>query len=273
MFNIKLIPLDEKLREHFTVTVPVTVINNQGVIQGVEGILFNTPYYIEEENTDNYFVTYYVKSGVNGTKEKKNYFEITDVNTAIELTVENEPRPVTTPFSFIKIKGGSQNEPLLQAGFMLYQCKEKHNHEDFVTDQIVADGHCWKPISDSLYISQEDGLIEFAALIDGQYILVERLTPDGYDKPIGQWKITVDSTELDDKIKIDYATGLPKPPAFKIDKVNNTYYLPNNKKVDLPTSGSGGIIPFIIFGIGTVIVSGLLLFDYKRKKKVQKPRY
>ncbi|MFV0392942.1 MAG: SpaA isopeptide-forming pilin-related protein [Coprobacillaceae bacterium] len=270
-FVIKLIPLTESLREGYTVTVPIEVNGTTATIEGIEGILFNTPYYIEEQNVDDYYVTYYVKMGATGTKNEDKYFEITDANTEVEITIENEKKPPTTPFNFIKIIAGTNNVPLSDAEFRLFKCTIVHEHEPSVNQPIVDARNCWVPMGEE-HISDGSGVVDFGTLLDGDYMLVETKAPIGYETPLGQWRLKIDSTQSEeDRIKITTANGLPKPPAFKRDNATGILYLPNNQKFDLPTSGSGGIYPYIIFGIATLVISGLLLFDYQRKKKIQKP--
>lgn len=85
------------------------------------------------------------------------------------------------------------------AKFKLYECKkaeEGHTHSEFAG----TEGSCWTAVKDAdgedkVYTSDENGLVDFGGLVDGEYRLEEIEAPAGYQPPPGQWKITIDSTK------------------------------------------------------------------------------
>lgn len=122
-------------------------------------------------------------------------------------------------------------------------------------------------------VSSSTGVVTLADLSAGCYRLVEYKTADGYKLPDGQWNIFVPDDGSDIVItavntKSD-GTTVDLPPAFKL--TDDTYYLPNYKPLDIPTSGGQGALMCLVIGM-IMIMGGALLFIISRKRNRIKNR-
>lgn len=193
-------------------------------------------------------------------------------NRRISYVVENTLNVAYVPFSFIKVDSASK-APLSGAEFKLYKltCTDSsHDHShDLVTDELIANG-CFTPIregeADKVFLSDENGKVDFGNLDNGIYVLVEVKSPEGYSLPMGAWKITVNMSG-ESPIVIT-ALGDNLPPAFYVNEEGD-YCLPNFAKITIPVSGGMGTILFTVGGV--VLIGGaillLILTGNKKKKK------
>ncbi len=90
------------------------------------------------------------------------------------------------------------------------------------------------PYDDMIFPIFTNGL-----LLDGDYMLVEVQAPTGYERPIGQWLITVDSTkagqgQLEIAAKVDATAVGDKLPLAFVRTEEDTFLLPNLKPFDMP---------------------------------------
>lgn len=174
---------------------------------------------------------------------------------------------LTVPFRFLKVDGDDHTKPLKDAKFTLYTCSKNHA-DDSQHDELVTNDpeNCWKEKETAA--SDQNGLVSFKDLPSGDYQLVEIQTNPDYALPLGQWRIHVDITNVQEPIQIK-AVGNPQPPAFiKKDAGNEvSYVLPNFKKTDLPLTGGIGTIIFTVTGI--ILIGGaiILFIIVKRKPK------
>lgn len=174
---------------------------------------------------------------------------------------------LTVPFRFHKVDGDDHTKPLKDVKFTLYTCSKNHadnsQHDELVTNDPE---NCWKEKETAA--SDQNGLVSFKDLPSGDYQLVEIQTNPDYALPLGQWRIHVDITNVQEPIQIK-AVGNPQPPAFiKKDAGNEvSYVLPNFKKTDLPLTGGIGTIIFTVTGI--ILIGGaiILFIIVKRKPK------
>lgn len=122
---------------------------------------------------------------------------------------------------------------------------------------------CWSLIS-TAKSKASTGQIKFLdeknenmVLKVGTYRLVELKAPDGYEKPIGQWNITI-LPGSDKNIEILGISGErgEKPPA--ISEAENRIFIFNYKPINPPITGGRGIDRFLILG-AAVTVGGLML--------------
>lgn len=174
---------------------------------------------------------------------------------------------LTVPFRFHKVDGDDHTKPLKDVKFTLYTCSKNHA-DDSQHDELVTNDpeNCWKEKETAA--SDQNGLVSFKDLPSGDYQLVEIQTNPDYALPLGQWRIHVDITNVQEPIQIK-AVGNPQPPAFiKKDAGNEvSYVLPNFKKTDLPLTGGIGTIIFTVTGI--ILIGGaiILFIIVKRKPK------
>lgn len=185
--------------------------------------------------------------------------------TVLVPTIYQEPKVYATPFAFKKIKAGTAKEALPGAKFMIYKCELNHAHYEVVTDEIVQDNSCWQPMLPAPVISDGNGKVDFGRLPDGQYRLVEVESPPGYEKPIGQWLVILNSKAPEGQKVTIVSVGNVAPPAFKVDPASGELYLTNMKEMELPKSGMGGIIPYMAGG-AVIMMLSVGLFVRNRKK-------
>ena len=194
-------------------------------------------------------------------------------------------------FRFQKVDAKDTNLGLASVKFRLYECRNTiagHVHNPTVKNEN-GDTNCWQPvqntkIGDDFFVSDPDGNVDLEGLASGDYMLVEAETLPGYHLPLGQWLIQIDATANDTtghsgdpKITIVAKTpnGSSQPPAFlietKVDEATGmqsyVYKLPNIKQTDLPFTGFGGILPFVIVGMLLMASTILLCFVMKQNKK------
>lgn len=193
---------------------------------------------------------------------------------------------VSAEVSFVKYDAEEKNKFLNGVEFKLYSCSNTqpgHEHEELASDKSEEMG-CWTPIQengqDKIYASAYssatgfDGLVDFGALQEGEYMLVETKTLAGYELPKGQWLLTVsrgsngygsysflvkgDETTPEFGWRTDVGTGII------------AMGLPNEKKATLPLPGAGGPGVTALYLTGFVLLAGTGgTFLYKRKKKAR----
>lgn len=174
---------------------------------------------------------------------------------------------LTVPFRFLKVDGEDHSKPLKEVKFTLYSCSKNHT-DDAQHDVLVTNDsdNCWR--ERETVTSDQNGLVSFKDLPSGDYQLVEIQTNPDYALPLGQWRIHVDITNVQEPIKI-IAVGDPQPPAFIKNEAGDevSYVLPNFKKTDLPLTGGTGTIIFTVTGI--ILIGGaiILFIIVKRKQK------
>ncbi|MDL2327570.1 hypothetical protein LJC64_02790 [Ruminococcaceae bacterium OttesenSCG-928-A11] len=163
-------------------------------------------------------------------------------------------------FKFRKVDAQDITKGVTGATFGLYQCSVTtpgHTHAPLVTDAVVGAGTCWQLVSGGEQNTAADGTVDFGALQNGVYMLVELVTPAGYQSPTGQWQLSVVNGLLTEII----AKGDMLPPAFGKDGDN--LILPNMKGFEMPAAGGFGTWPFILGG-SALIAAGLLVVLLKK---------
>jgi len=197
------------------------------------------------------------------------YINDTQFNVALTLWVDEG-----IDWSFIKTD--EKGNPLEGVQFQLYECMDSvdgvapsgHVHSLLATNDP---GCCWdvnNPIRTAA--SEADGTVLFSGLVTGQYMLAETSTVTGYQLPMGQWLLTVDSVVGTVDIE---GRGNPLPPAFKsvpgTDGLGNPITilkLPNYPKWTMPSAGGVGTILYTIGGIMLVGAAVILLIVFRKKK-------
>lgn len=173
-------------------------------------------------------------------------------------------------FTFTKIDGTDSSTPLQGAQFKLFKqvCKDPtHNHESkLIEEPFNPDSDCWKLVTDEdhpegVFTSDSEGKVSFEnLLVDGvNYRLIEVQAPDGFQRPLGQWKLVMEQKNEDGETRVSVTTkavgALNKQPAFWVDNMAD-YYLPNYRPIDPPITGGRGLTGFMLGG-GLLIAAGL----------------
>lgn len=232
-------------------------------------------------------------SGYTNIKKMESYFEHDQINineNAYAITFDKREGGTnlildaknTVGFKFTKVDAKNTNLPLEGAEFQLYICNNTtpgHVHAEVVTEEVVNSGECFVPltIEDSsaehtTVTSDKNGMVDFNTLEDGTYMLVETKAPKGYQIPVGQWLLNINSSKSDVKDRITItARGSEMPPAFISNIVSADvikYKLPNIKPFVLPLNGGKGIMKFMMAG-NTLMACALALYFLKKKKRNQ----
>ena len=140
------------------------------------------------------------------------------------------------------IKNDDQKQPLAGAGFVLKNADGKYYK--------VADGAVtWVDAEADAteYTSGADGKLdgEFTGLADGEYTLVEKTVPAGYNKALDQ-KITIVAKD------------------FTADNLQQEATVVNKAGSVLPTTGGIGTMIFYVIGAILVIGAGVVLVTRRR---------
>ena len=172
-------------------------------------------------------------------------------------------RPTGRDLTFIKVDENGDAFGAGEATFQLYSCGNTdpgHVHDELASADSQAAG-CWQVTGETVITAQTDadGRVTFPALPDGEYMLVETATKDGYQLPLGQWLITVDAVEGEISI-----TGKGEQPvAFKTETV---LMLPNYPVWEMPAAGGTGTLLFTIGGVVLVGAAAILLIVTRKGK-------
>ena len=105
------------------------------------------------------------------------------------------------------------------------------------------------------------------------YQLVETIPPQGYQMPMGQWRIRVNSanppTTLAANLTITLIGDVPMPGIFPHPTYRRTYLIYNWPNFDLPLTGGRGINIFVMTGFVMVFIaicSGAVVIVRRRRK-------
>lgn len=110
----------------------------------------------------------------------------------------------------------------------------------------------------------QNNTVEFKGLAAGTYVLKETSTPDGY-KTASPITITISAngdTKFDGTYSFENANASG-------DNTYGTATVVNVKGQTLPGTGGMGTIIFTVVGAGVVLVAGIMLIVYMKKRKIE----
>lgn len=172
-------------------------------------------------------------------------------------------------FTFTKIDGSNIDAPLSGAQFKLFEpvCQDPtHSHEEEpIADPFEPDPTCWQLVTDAehadgVFTSDQEGKISFNGLLKNgvTYRLIEVQAPEGFQRPQGQWNLTMEQQIVGGETRVHVSTkavgAMNSQPAFMVE--GGAYYLPNYRPVDPPITGGRGMTGFMLGG-GLLIALGL----------------
>gem|GEM_PF-986081 len=171
------------------------------------------------------------------------------------------PNEKNAEFTFTKVQEDGKTA-LRGAQFKLYSWEGTGEMPDIVEDSLILDGR-WKLVDTQA--SGDDGKVSFESLDKKDYQLVETKAPPGYSRPMGQWRLTADSSGNWTIL----GKGSVLPPAFA--EVSGKYILPNMKGKFFPLTGFGGILNYLIAGLGIMAaaVAGIVFLLFSQKRKIK----
>ena len=112
--------------------------------------------------------------------------------------------------------------------------------------------------------TEDNNTVEFKGLAAGKYVLKETTTPDGY-KTAADVEITITAngaTKYDGTYSFTNAI-------MDADNTYGTANVVNVKGQTLPGTGGMGTIIFTVAGAGVVLVAGIMLIVYMKKRKIE----
>lgn len=112
------------------------------------------------------------------------------------------------------------------------------------------------------YVSDKNGKVSIENLPIGNYVLVERKAPAGYQLSAKPWKIIVGS---DRNITVTHGDDTVSPKGNE-----KIYQLTNAKLYSLPNSGGPGTYGFTISGVAILATALLLFINNKRREEEAK---
>lgn len=154
-------------------------------------------------------------------------------------TPDSETNVYNAKFTVTKKDGN--NQPLEGAGFVVKNAAGKYYKKDGTVVSWVAD------IAQATeYTSNASGEVEsFTGLVDGEYTLVEKTVPSGYNKAADS-TFTIEASD------------------YESDNLVQTAEVINNSGAELPATGGIGTTIFYIIGAILVIGAGVLLVTRRR---------
>lgn len=193
------------------------------------------------------------------------------------------------PVSFIKVKSDDTNGVLKGAQFKVYSLTCTNSGHDHISDpedlvNIQNPGPCWTSLkeddqtTDKVYNSDDAGVVDLGDLINGYYMLVETISPGGYELPTGQWMVEVDASKPDTNdggYKVTFTAKSKDAMPYAVIRVrsgdNILYKIVNAKPMELPLSGFDGINSYILGGILMMTLSlGAYVYKMNRRKRGQR---
>ena len=125
------------------------------------------------------------------------------------------------------------------------------------------------------FVSDATGAVTLGTLEEGIYTLVETRAPSGYERPVGQWIMTIkpDNTDAgEDNYKIEFVGKSPSimPPAAIRETSDgvHTYRIINARPFSIGMSGLEGTRGILLAGFVLMAVAGnaYLVYGYKQRK-------
>lgn len=159
-------------------------------------------------------------------------------------------------------KVDENNQPLTGAEFTLY--KYDPNNED-----ALKEGELKGYVAHSMVMAESGTEFSFAGLDDGDYVLVESDTPDGYNTmdPV-YFTVTAEHDIESDNPQLTELNGEVKTGEITFEeKVNEgslSTVVENKKGTVLPETGGMGTTLFYVFGTILVIGAAVMLITKKR---------
>ena len=195
---------------------------------------------------------------------------------------------------FTKVGADELDVPLKGAEFALYKWEgttsEYTGHDQDILDVTLLNGVDdsdtdikWLRATtdganatiDDYFTSAADGKIDLGTLPDGIYTLIETKAPEGYELPVGQWIITIDSSK-DNTVgnyQIEYtAKGMILPPATVRTLGASagdapTYKVVNVRPFSIGMSGANGTRGITIIGLALMLLAGIGYSIYNIRRK------
>lgn len=112
--------------------------------------------------------------------------------------------------------------------------------------------------ADTVAVTDENGVLRFYGLIPGTYYLKEERTPSGYQL-LAEVKTIV--VAADGTVTVNEAEVTPVNHEISVTVTNQ------NLALDVPTTGFGGVLPYLIASMAVMLAtfSGFVIYRKKRR--------
>ena len=197
--------------------------------------------------------------------------------------------------SFTKVGANDISQGLAGVEFVLYRWEgvlaptiEEQSHivdYSVLVDNTLAGGDWIRVTYDGedalaltdIFVSNSSpiGEVDLGKLPKGIYTLIETKAPTGYNLPVGQWILTIDTDKTDSGVgdwKIEIvgkSNSIAPPAAIRDESVPNapTYKIVNAEPFLIGLSGLGGTTGMLLTGFVLMAIAGNTYFVWKYKHK------
>lgn len=192
--------------------------------------------------------------------------------------IESKAKVYTAKLNVFKYtQEGDERKPLAGAGFTLYVANtlddgtvinvENDNYRVDTNGLIYAKNGanqgkiCNKKVGDEkITTAGNNATITFDKIAEGTYVVVETTVPADYKQAAAQ-QITITDKDVDGKYDGVFA--------YSGATTTDTLNVENTKGSTLPGTGGMGTIVFTAAGAGVVLVAGIMLVIYIKKRKIE----
>lgn len=191
--------------------------------------------------------------------------------------IESKAKVYTAQLKVFKYtQEGDERKPLAGAGFTLYVANTLNNgtvitvsNDEYTVENglIYAKTDANKEnILNKVAVSQcetteaNNATITFDKIAEGTYVVVETKVPADYKQAAAQ-QITITDIDADGKYDGEFV--------YNGTTTGDTLEVENTKGSTLPGTGGMGTIIFTAAGAGVVLVAGIMLIVYMKKRKIE----
>jgi len=139
-----------------------------------------------------------------------------------------------------------------------------------VTQAMIGSGANQWSIVGTTQISSSSAPMVFPLRPGRYYHLIESVTPAGFQRPLGQWRITVDNSGSAPVLNITPMGNVYMPGIIPAEHPDTYYMILNLPDFQLPMTGEQGMRTFVMVGSSVLIIAlmGVAFIILLRRKRV-----